>query len=311
MAVPAGDGGGGGVRGPRHVVLPQRRVPAGHRRPRAPPAPPARRPPPAHPAGLPLRPLPPPLGLPLLRLARRPRRRLAGRWVPPAGAPRLAAVRGGAGGAARGTGPRRPARPRAPRRPHAQRAQGDTARLPVGPAGDRVPRQAAPQEPQDGAGRPGASGGAARGLRERRVRVLAMPALAEGAPAVRVRERRPLVPWRAALGAGAGGEAPAQECAGVARGTENLPVLGGHCRLGSGNGVTRLSAVSTSGTSATLLSGMSNLWVGGNHAKVHSLPHNLQQATEIWSGIVHVETEIHLQWSSCTVFIDGMSCALT
>lgn len=232
----AGDG-GGGVKGPRHVVLAQRRVPAGHRQPGVPRAAPARRPPPPHPPELPLRPLPPPLGLPLLRLARRPRRRLAGRRVPPAGAPRLGAVRGGAGGAARSTGPRRPARPRAARCPHAQRAQGDAARLPMGPPGDRVPRQAAPQEPQDGAGRPRAPGGAARGLCERRVPVLPLPALAERAPAVRVGERRPLLSWRAAHGPGARGETPAQECPGVACGTENHPVLGGHCRLGSGNEV--------------------------------------------------------------------------
>lgn len=50
--------------------------------------------------------------------------------------------------------------------------------------------------------------------------------------------------------------------------------------------------------------------MGGNRAKVHLLPHNLQQGTEIWNAIIHVETEIHLHWSSCTEFIDGMSRAL-
>ncbi|OWK62122.1 Treslin [Lonchura striata] len=44
----------------------------------------------------------------------------------------------------------------------------------------------------------------------------------------------------------------------------------------------------TSRISAMLIAGRSSLWVVGNHAKVHSLPHNLQQGTDIWSGIFHV-----------------------
>lgn len=68
--------------------------------------------------------------------------------------------------------------------------------------------------------------------------------------------------------------------------------------------------MSAGGTSATRLSGTSNLGVVGNRAKVHLLPHNLQQGTEIWNGIIHMGTEIHLQGSSCTGFIDVLSCAL-
>lgn len=55
--------------------------------------------------------------------------------------------------------------------------------------------------------------------------------------------------------------------------------------------------MSTSGACATLLYGISNLWVVGNRARFHLLPHNLQQGIEIWNGVTHVEAEIRLQWS--------------